>query len=224
VKIVSWNCNGKFRDKFDKIALFDADIYVIQECENPKQSNNNNYISFSNNYLWYGENKNKGLGIFAKRHIKIVDNKWESYGLKSYISCKVNNSFNLLAVWACKPYIEGYLTYQTQNLNLFDSNMIIIGDFNSNAIWDNNCKNKPFCTVKNQLEQLGLSSAYHTLNNEKYGEESIPTFYLYRHKDKSYHIDYGFISKLKKCSYEIGEFDKWIKLSDHIPITLNFVE
>ena len=74
------------------------------------------------------------ITIFAKRHIKIVDNKWESYGLKSYISCKVNNSFNLLAVWACKPYIEGYLTYQTQNLNLFDSNMIIIGDFNSNRI------------------------------------------------------------------------------------------
>ena len=33
IKIVSWNCNGKFREKFEEIVEEDADIYVIQECE-----------------------------------------------------------------------------------------------------------------------------------------------------------------------------------------------
>ena len=29
IKIVSWNCNGKFREKFKEIIEEDADIYVI---------------------------------------------------------------------------------------------------------------------------------------------------------------------------------------------------
>ena len=35
MKIISWNCNGKFREKFKDIIEEDADIYVIQECEDP---------------------------------------------------------------------------------------------------------------------------------------------------------------------------------------------
>lgn len=34
MKIVSWNANGKFREKYKAILELDADIYVIQECEN----------------------------------------------------------------------------------------------------------------------------------------------------------------------------------------------
>lgn len=34
MKIVSWNYNGKFSEKYKKILELNADIYVIQECEN----------------------------------------------------------------------------------------------------------------------------------------------------------------------------------------------
>ena len=43
MKIVSWNCNGSFREtiKFildeDSKTYLDADIYVICECENPNE-------------------------------------------------------------------------------------------------------------------------------------------------------------------------------------------
>ena len=35
MKIVSWNCSGKFRAKFQEIAKLCTGIRVIQECENP---------------------------------------------------------------------------------------------------------------------------------------------------------------------------------------------
>ena len=38
MKFVSWNCAGAFREKFEEIIKEDADIYVIQECEDPAKS------------------------------------------------------------------------------------------------------------------------------------------------------------------------------------------
>ena len=35
MKIVSWNCRGGFRNKIERIISLNADIYVIQESENP---------------------------------------------------------------------------------------------------------------------------------------------------------------------------------------------
>lgn len=37
MKIISWNCRGKFREKYAVLEKMDADIYVIQECENPEK-------------------------------------------------------------------------------------------------------------------------------------------------------------------------------------------
>ena len=58
MKIISWNCNGKFREKFEHIIEENADLYVIQECENPKYCNNDKYRNFAQNYIWIGENEN----------------------------------------------------------------------------------------------------------------------------------------------------------------------
>ena len=65
MKIVTWNANGKFSEKFPAIMEKDADIYVIQECENPLITNSEEYIEFASNYYWVGENQYYGLGIFA---------------------------------------------------------------------------------------------------------------------------------------------------------------
>jgi exonuclease III len=48
---------------------------------------------------------------------------------------------------------------------------------------------------------------------------------MYRHKDKPYHIDYCFASKDlldKVSSVEIGDYDDWIKYSDHVPVVVTF--
>lgn len=67
MKIVSWNCNGALRKKFAQLCKLNADIYVIQECEDPAQCSDMTYKAWAENYLWIGKSKNKGLGVFAKK-------------------------------------------------------------------------------------------------------------------------------------------------------------
>ena len=46
--------------------------------------------------------------------------------------------------------------------------------------------------IVNKLEKLDLYSCYHFKENEIQGKESKPTFFLYKNKEKAYHIDYFF--------------------------------
>lgn len=220
MKIVSWNCNGKFREKFQAIIDVNADIYVIQECENPAESNSLEYKNFAQNYLWTGENKNKGLGVFARKGIQLTENKWSKYCLRNFLSIKVNNCFDLVAVWACKPYIEEYYIYQNINISNYNENIIIIGDFNSNSIWDAKRDVRTHSAIVKQLNDIGLCSAYHYISGEAQGKESIPTFYLYRHLNKGYHIDHCFTRANNIKSYGILHNVDWLEKSDHMPILL----
>lgn len=218
--IVSWNCNGKFREKFKKIKELDADIYVIQECENPQCYAGTAYSGFAKNYIWNGENKNKGLGIFAKESISIQRNGWDAYCLRNFLSVKVNHDFDLLGVWACKPYIEEYYIYQCIHMQKYNDQTIIIGDFNSNKIWDKTHSARNHTNVVKELERKNLISAYHYVYHEKQGEEKQPTFYLYRHLDKGYHTDHCFIKKERIKNYQVLHSQSWLNYSDHLPISL----
>lgn len=71
MKIITWNCNGAFRNKFEYLSNLEADICVVQECENPAQTNHKECKKWAENYLWIGDSKNKGADFFAKSHIKI---------------------------------------------------------------------------------------------------------------------------------------------------------
>lgn len=103
MKILSWNCNGAVRRKYDTLEKFDADILVIQECENPLFSNDKNYIAFAENHVWVGENKNRGLGIFAKPNISIEKLNWsnayEDHEVKKFLPVLINGKQKLVGVW-----------------------------------------------------------------------------------------------------------------------------
>lgn len=52
-----------------------------------------------------------------------------------------------------------------------------------------------------------------------------PTFYLYRHLNKPYHLDYCFVSNdlLKRLSkVEVGNHSVWTSFSDHMPLVIKF--
>lgn len=103
---------------------------------------------------------------------------------------------------------------------------MFIGDFNSNKIWDykKHILGSHSSVVK-QLEDKGIFSTNHLHHKQKQGAEEHPTFYMYRHKDKPYHIDYCFVSSdmlAKLQSVGTGEYDYLIKYSDHVPLIVTF--
>lgn len=233
MKILSWNCSGAFRKKYKFINKFEADILIIQECENPLEVDYEKELFDEYPfYIWTGDNKNKGLGLFSK--YKLKDNEWKNQNTKYFISCDVNNAFNLLGVWchqANSPtfqYIGQLWKYLMINKNKIRSRDIIIGgDLNSNSIWDVWDRWWNHSDVVKELKNLNIKSLYHHFYKEKQGEEHIPTFYHTKNNDKGYHIDYFFASsKFAKNikDFCIEEFSEWKQFSDHIPIIVEISE
>jgi len=246
MKIISWNCNGALRKKLLEIDSLEADILVIQECEDPAQSTKA-YKEWAGDYLWVGESKNKGIGIFPKNNnivkklewfgeFKLSGVKsnskslnWSTNSLRLFLPFVINEKINALGVWTKGKDNEvfGYIGqfwkyFQIHKNNLARTNQIIIGDFNSNKIWDKTDRWWNHSDVINDLESIDIHSLYHHQFGEEQGNESHPTFYLHRNEEKPYHIDYAFVSKeYLNSNLELGEKEMWLSVSDHLPIILN---
>ncbi len=233
--IVTWNCNGAFRKKFEYLNSLNTDIFVIQECENPAEAKDINYIKWANNYLWIGDSKNKGLGIFAREGIslKLLDwsDNYTGHKVKHFLPCLVNGEFELLAVWTHQNksptfgYIGQLWKYLQINKKYFE-NTIITGDFNSNVFWDKSNRHWNHSDVVRELEEINIHSLYHKFTNELQGSELYPTFYLHKNLDKPYHIDYCFASSIfvnKLKSIIVEPFENWKNLSDHCPVIIEFL-
>ena len=228
LSIITWNCNGALRKKFDSLSNLDADIYIIQECEDPERTSDKKYNEWSKNCLWTGDNRHKGLGIFAKEDVKLENLVLESNGLRYFILCRINNDFNILAVWAMDNkenyearYIGQVWLAINYYKNLLTDTILIIGDFNSNKIWDYKDRIGTHSNVIQKLAEHKIDSLYHKFYEEAQGEETQPTFYLHKNISKPYHIDYIFgseeFSKSMK-SLTIGKAEQWLRLSDHVPV------
>lgn len=89
MKIVSWNANGKFREKFRKILALNADIYVIQECENPATCKDAEYHTLFEKSLWVGDLPYKGLMVYSLNpsfKLELIGNKTNSVTLFLFVS------------------------------------------------------------------------------------------------------------------------------------------
>jgi endonuclease/exonuclease/phosphatase family metal-dependent hydrolase len=100
---------------------------------------------------------------------------------------------------------------------------MIIGDFNSNTIWDKSGRWWNHSDVVAELSRMNIFSLYHYLRQEEQGSESSKTFYLHRNETRSYHIDYAFVSSvfLDRLTMEIGRKEDWLDISDHMPLIID---
>ena len=231
MKVLSWNCNCKFRDKYQLLKKYNADILIIQECEDPQQSSDSEYKQWAKNYLWVGDKKHQGLGVFAKTNITLKALPPHSNAYKLFLPVLINNQYTLVAVWTKsastlkKGYINQLWNFLLENKEFLDfSKIIIAGDWNSNAQSDRKRSEGNHSDVVRFLKKEDVHSAYHYLQKIEHGDESMATFFLHRNIKKPYHFDYIFTHESwlnQDCSFSLFKPTQWLKYSDHIPILLD---
>lgn len=233
MKIVTWNCKGAYRKKHSKlIESYDPDIWIIQECENPTKLSEEKGFILSANFAWYGDNLNKGIGIFSKPGISLKIKETHNRNYQYIIPVEVSgrNELTLFAVWAMNDKINkeqryiGQVFSSLEHYNhMFDNRTIFAGDFN----WNTSFKAKGKLTgdlndVIKFFNEVNIISAYHSIYKEEFGEESQPTLHFRGKLESPFHIDYIFLSQ-RLCSngeISIGKWADWYVLSDHMPICL----
>jgi exonuclease III len=224
-----------FRKKADIILSQKPDVLIVPECEHPDKLKFKTDTPKPNDMLWFGSNQNKGLGIFSYCDLRFKLLDIHNPKLRMIIPIAISGGqydFTLYAIWANNPddpeeqYIEQVwkaIHYYEQQLS--NKHIMLVGDFNSNTIWDRKHRASNHSNVVKFLEEKGIYSSYHLYYKQVQGKEQHPTLYMYRHKDKPYHIDYCFISSDMVDilqSVEIGDYDFWAPYSDHVPVIVTF--
>lgn len=234
MKIIHWNCQGAFRNKHSKILTHKPDVLIITECENPSRLKFGELLPKPKDYFWYGDNPHKGVGFFFYNETKYNINKEFNCKFRYIIPLIVEHKkrkFNLFGIWAMgdsKIRSERYVGQIWLAINHYNEQLndpsILIGDFNSNQIWDTKKRVGNHTDVVNKLQEHEIHSLYHLQNSIEHGQELDPTFFLYRDIKKPYHLDYCFCSNVllkKGYNFKIGKVKDWLKLSDHLPIFIN---
>lgn len=227
MRIVSWNCQGGFKNKVHLLDTFAADVLVIQECEKPTDRHPS-YQSWAGKHAWIGSENRKGLGIFVKGGHKIEILDWPDAAASLFLPVLINGTMQLIGVWTqhAKPasmsYVGQFWHYLQANRERLNETSILIGDFNSNTIWDKprGLWSHSICVA--DLADREIVSLYHKVHNECQGQETRPTFYLHRNVEKPFHIDYAFVHESMllntKPNFWMGAPADWLQHSDHMPI------
>jgi endonuclease/exonuclease/phosphatase family metal-dependent hydrolase len=196
--------------------------------------------------------KDLGIGVFWKDGITMEQlEEWKAdlrhnsdfrylvpYSVKS-VDGKFE-PFTLIAVWTknviktekndCLDYVQkahaAVDKYKT--LGLMDGRTVLIGDFNSNVIWDKNYKEeKNHSALVKKLKEKGIIDCS-GIN----GENKQSTFYYYTKTGENQVIDdYCFASVNIVAKLSVPGPDEWTQengvkhwrgLSDHCPIIVDF--
>jgi len=236
MRIIEWNCQGAFRLKNKEILELQPDILIVPECEQEYKLQFGRLTPQPNDFLWYGDTGKKGIGIFSYSNYKFRLLKEFNPAYRYVVPLEVTDghkSFLLFAIWAMDNKQNPLARYIGQVWNainhyqtILHENSILIGDFNSNQIWDEKDRVGNHTAVVNFLKEFNIESLYHRQFNEEHGKESLKTFFMYRNIEKPYHIDYVFASSniIKNGYYlKFETSEKWIDKSDHIPLILDLV-
>jgi exodeoxyribonuclease-3 len=240
VRLITWNCGMALHRKFDAMLRLRPDIAIVCECAEPKRLQAlAREFHVGPGTVWAGDNPNKGLAVFAFNGYAISLAAPFHATLRHVVPVRICGpvACNLLAVWAqngsggvSRKHQLGPLRRALTKYREFltERPSIVAGDFNNNNYWHRPGWRINHANAVASLEKLGLASAYHALQREAQGQETVPTLYWRdRRKDgPTYHIDYVFLPAQwlpRVQELAVGTFEDWCGtgLSDHVPIMVD---
>lgn len=234
MRLITWNCQGAYRIKADLILAHHPDILVVQECEHPDKYVYSPTYKRPDSQSWYGDSRHKGICIHSFNDYKVELMQHFNPKFRYILPFRVTGhgqTFTLFAIWAMSNkenydarYIGQVWLAIDYYADLLKDSTILIGDFNSNKIWDYKKRVGDHSDVVKKLADNNIHSIYHRHFEIEQGKEKHPTFFLQRNLNKPYHIDYCFASGNildKVQNVEIGVFENWIAYSDHTPLTVD---
>jgi endonuclease/exonuclease/phosphatase family metal-dependent hydrolase len=139
----------------------------------------------------------------------------------------VLSAFRLLAVWGPTPPSEEHpvVEFVRRYRAWFEEPVVVAGDFNTSGIeqWRKFRPGGNHYVVLDALEGCRLRSVHHHFWKVEQGKEGHPTFWLYGHADRPFHIDHIFAPDAWPVrSVTVGTFDDWNGYSDHAPMVVEF--
>lgn len=239
VTVVTWNCSQAFRRKKDDILQeYNPDILVIQECENPEVYGD--WEEFTD-WIWYGDNDTRGIGIFARNGIELTE---ENRSSRASVAAETSSPIDVLGLWTkndadnpANRYISQAYTALKEYEDWVNEHTLVVGDFNWNATFSQSphleSLQHDFDEVIQLLREHNLMSAYHATTGCGFGEEQDSTYYARNRSWKGrneetgtvYHTDYVFLNTNIVSSitdFQLGEKQNWIYNwngdSDHVPV------
>jgi len=214
-----------FKSDFSALQTSDTDVLLVQECEKTPRDY---YEGFD--FHWVGQNEKKGLGVLTKGPSKFPQEIYRSDFV--YFIPVMFKDYFILGAWAfngraqkfgaeSSGYFLDVLDHYSERIRSSEK-VVIAGDFNNGPQWDTPGHRNNFTGIDTALNELGLYSAYHLSTSEEFGKEASPTYFHQRNPEKPFHIDYVYSNLKSIKSVEAGSFSDWSKLSDHVPLTVEF--
>ena len=213
--------------KFELIEKYKPDIAIIQECEKLDKS----YFPNSE-YWWIGKDEKKGLGIIIFNKSAKISNSYNENLI--YFLPLQTDEIKILGTWAYnhrakQRFGDGFKGSVSDAINhykdwlLQDDKIMVSGDFNNSVLWDRGDNINNFKNINQKLNEFNFISAYHQTTKENFGEEKQSTLFHTKDKNKPYFIDYLYIKNIIVNNFKIGDYEKWISFSDHMPLIVELL-
>jgi endonuclease/exonuclease/phosphatase family metal-dependent hydrolase len=178
-------------------------------------------------FFWTGSG-HRGLAVISCTGSPLTLDPAFDPALPHFLPVQVGE-LHLLAVWA------SVLTSTVRYVRLIHRALdryaafvnhhpgILIGDLNSSTVFDAKHRQLNHTLLVERLGLLDYTSAWHDQTGERHGEESRPTFYMYRRPERTWHLDYAFLTQdlLPGARISIGPPEMWLPWSDHLPLIVD---